>query len=193
MKNKIFILNGLPRAGKDTFVQMIREEYEDISKGRVVYHTSVVNGVKELEKLITSDLYKSLSTNSESIKFILEKSKQNKDDRYRKFLSDLKDITEEYCDYWFLLLSDEMRRFNMDFNESIVFIDAREPKDIARLKKVFGADSVYVINDNLKHIADNHADKAATLDNYNYDYVIDNSSDFKHLRKVAKDFINIIF
>ena len=69
---KIFVINGAPRAGKDTFVEICK----DLIGNERCLNVSTVDFVKEVAKFAGWD--------------------GNKTPEARKFLSDLKDIMTEY-------------------------------------------------------------------------------------------------
>jgi guanylate kinase len=75
--------------------------------------------------------------------------------------------------------------------EVVVFIHARESKDIARLKEEFNAKSVVVRR---KFVEDkkieNHADSEWWMPDY--DYTIINNSNLEYLEKTSKQFMDYI-
>ncbi len=54
-----------------------------------------------------------------------------KTDRARKFLSDLKRLTVEYCDYPTQYLTEQYRLF-LESEDEILFVHIREPEEIAK-------------------------------------------------------------
>ncbi len=146
---EILIINGSGGVGKDTFV-------ECLSKCCVkVLHTSIVNPVK--------DLARRAGWNG------------SKSEIDRKFLSDLKVLIDEYNDGNYRQMETVMRKFKSgEIEGDILCIDMREKHQIERAKNDFGAKSVLVVRDSVKHITSNIAD--AGVFDINYDYVIDNSA-----------------
>jgi Ni2+-binding GTPase involved in maturation of urease and hydrogenase len=63
----------------------------------------------------------------------------------------------------------------------------RDPKDIARAVETFGAETILIRNPNVCKIESNHADR--DVENYEYDYIIENDGTLKQLEKVAKLFV----
>lgn len=154
----IFIVNGHPRAGKDTFTDILGELVP-------VYKYSIIDKVKKIAKFIGWKGYKR--------------------EIDRKFLFDLKNLTSEYNDMAFMDVYDKVKEFYEDDSKSIMFIDMREPEDIERAKRVFGARTIFIKNDRVKPITTNPAD--AGVENYEYDFIIENNGtleDFKdNIRK----------
>ena len=165
INKKVIILNGRGAVGKDTFVDLCNEFCHAL-------HTSSVKPIKELAEEIGWD--------------------GTKDEKSRKFLSDLKDLTTEFNDYPFKWLCNAYQTFisGVD-NFDVLFIDIREPQEVERAKQTFNAITVLIKNKNVPLIVSNHADKEA--ENYDYDYIIYNDGTLDELRKAAKDFIeNVI-
>ena len=70
----------------------------------------------------------------------------------------------------------------------IVFIDAREPDDIDRLKQTFYCLTVLIKRGGQKEYG-NHADD--DVFNYNYDIVIENNGTLDELRDSAEEFVKM--
>lgn len=155
---KIVVINGTGGCGKDTFVEFC-------SKYASVYNFSSIDKVKEVAKVIGW-------TGSKS-------------DKDRKFLSDLKKLTTEYNDMAFNSIIDAVNKFNSS-NDDIMFIHIREPEEIKRVVDKFGALSLLIKRENQNKIISNYSD--ASVDNYNYDYVIINTTLEKY-EKEAKKFV----
>ena len=64
-----------------------------------------------------------------------------------------------------------------------MLIDIREPEEIARAVKEFGAETILIRNPNVEKVKSNHAD--ANVENYNYDYIIENDGTLEQLDKMA--------
>ena len=160
MKN-IIIINGYGGSGKDTFVEFV-------SKYNKVYNFSSVDKVKEIAKII--------GWNGE------------KDEKSRKFLSDLKKLTTDYNDMSFNSIKEAVNNFNSSDNE-IMFIHIREPEEIKRAVLEFNAKTLLIKRDDINKITSNYSD--ASVENYNYDYVINNTT-LEELEKQAKNFYNLI-
>lgn len=160
MKN-VIIINGYGGSGKDTFVELV-------SKYNKVYNFSSVDKVKEIAKII--------GWNGE------------KDEKSRKFLSDLKKLTTDYNDMAFNSIKKAVNDFNLSDKE-IMFIHIREPEEIKRAVKEFNAKTLLIKRNDIAKITSNYSD--ASVENYDYDYVIINTT-LETLENEAKNFYNLI-
>jgi hypothetical protein len=159
----ILIINGLGGSGKDQFVTYC-------SQFLSVYNISSVDKVKEAAKI--------LGWNGE------------KDEMSRWFLSMLKYLSSKYNDYPYKHIENRINYFLGNSKHDIMFIHIREPEEIDRVKNNFGCKTILIKNNNIDPITTNDAD--AGVENYNYDFVIDNSGTLGDLKKKAFGFINII-
>ena len=146
MKKQIVIINGVGGSGKDTFV-------EYCSKYAKVMNFSSVDKVKEVARIIGWD--------------------GQKTEKDRKFLSDLKKLTTEYNDMPFNSIKEAVSRFN-ESDLEILFIHIREPEQIQRAVDYFKAKSLLIRRDGIEKINSNYSD--ASVENYNYDYIIENTT-----------------
>ena len=80
---------------------------------------------------------------------------------------------------------DAVNKFNSG-SDDIMFIHIREPEEIKRVVDKFGALSLLIKRENQSKITSNYSD--ASVDNYNYDYVIINTTLEKY-EKEAKKFV----
>lgn len=121
-----------------------------------------------------------------------------KDLKDRLFLSKLKDLIDNYNDYSFQTILKNIEYIMVHYenfltgssvpeNEFIFFVHSREPKDLDRWRKQYGARAVLVRRPQVEGKFGNHADD--DVFNYDYDYYIDNSGTLKELREKAVDFI----
>lgn len=161
IKNHIFILNGVNTSGKNTFVDFIKEEY-------AAKQISIVDYVK--------DVAKTLGWNG---------SKEEEKDR--RFLSDLKLALGRYDDSPFTTIQKKVRLFNSGRTQQYLFIDMREADDIERAVKEFGAYTILVRNNNVTGIKSNMADR--NVENYGYDFIIENNGTLEELKETALFFI----
>ena len=164
MDKLIFIVNGKPRAGKDTFA-MILNRYMD------VYKYSAVTKVKEIATLCGWD--------------------GQKEERDRKFLHELKMLTSEYSDMAYQDVVNEIKKYrNGEIEADVFVVDVREPEEIERLAKEVGALTVFIENNNVPAITSNAAD--ANVENYEYDFVVPNNgtmNDFEEEIKLFMEFL----
>lgn len=160
MRKKIYILNGTGSAGKGTFASYLNKYISTCNY-------SIVNLTKEAAKI--------LGWNG------------GKTEKDRRFLSDLMDLSAEYNDMPFCDVSALVQDFNKNnIDTNVLLIDMRDPKDIARAVKSFGAETILIYNPGIKTIESNHAD--ANVNDYEYDYTIINDGDLSQLEKAARFF-----
>lgn len=111
-----------------------------------------------------------------------------KTEKDRKFLSDLKRLTTDYNDMAFNSITDTVNKFESSDNE-ILFIHIREPEEIHRASSIFGAKTLLIKRVGLANIETNYSD--ANVDNYNYDYIIENTT-LEELDHKAENFVSEI-
>lgn len=159
MKKHIFIVNGMARSGKDTFANFLKD------CANVIKISSV-----------------------DRVKLIAYKSGWDggKTEKDRKFLSDLKCLLTEYNDLPFKSISFQVELFKKNFNADVLLIDIREPEEIERAKKAFGAKTILIKNDRVPQISSNMAD--AGVYNYDYDIIIENNGTLEEFREKVKQF-----
>ena len=109
-----------------------------------------------------------------------------KTEKDRKFLSDLKDLLTEYDD---VPLKD-MKRFVNACKKKYVFLHMREPSEIEKCAKEFNAITLLVRNNRVPNITTNHADK--DVENFEYDYIIENNGSLEDLKDSAETFLKEI-
>lgn len=160
MKKHILIVNGMARCGKDTFAALL-------NKITMVYKCSSITAIKRIAIKCGWD----------------GKSKTEKD---RKFLSDLKELTSAYNDLAFNDIEKEVQIFKNSYLHDVMIIDIREPAEIERAKKEFGAKTVLIKNDRVPYISSNMAD--ANVYNYTYDYVVENNGTMDEFKENIKKF-----
>lgn len=168
MDKHIFIINGSGGVGKDTFVELVSVELNDIfKKFHTVTNFSSVDKVKDIAREIGWD--------------------GKKTEKDRKFLSDLKVLTSEYCDMPFKSMKNKVNDFLKDEESKFLFLHIREPEEITRAVKEFGAETILVVRNSVKHITSNMADE--NVFNYDYDFEIDNSGTKEELKDKVKKFV----
>ncbi len=116
-----------------------------------------------------------------------------KTEKDRRFLSDIMDLSTDYNDAPFkdvLSLVTDFKN-NKDYTKyKVLIIDMRAPRDITRAVETFGAETILLRNPNVDNIDSNHADR--DVENYEYDYIIENDGTLEQLEKVAKIFVHDI-
>lgn len=169
MDKQIFIINGSGGVGKDTFVELVSTELNDmLKKFHTVENFSSVDKVKEIAREIGWN-----------------GKKREKD---RKFLSDLKNLSSNYCDMPFQSMKNKVNEFIKNDENKFLFLHIREPEEIIRAVKEFDAKTILVVRDTVKYITSNMADK--NVFNYDYDYVIQNNGTITDLKQKAKELID---
>jgi hypothetical protein len=163
MRKRIIIINGSGGVGKDTFVEFCRP-FANIT------NISSVDKIKEAAAILGWD--------------------QGKTERCRKFLSDLKILSTEFNDFPYDYVANRIAEFKKDNSSHTMFIHVREPQDIQRIKDDFGCVTLLVRNVNKGVITTNMAD--ANVENYDYDFVVDNDGDLDDLKAKAIEFINSV-
>lgn len=166
---KVVVINGAPRSGKDTFIKLCN------SRKVNVIGISIVDEIKRIAKDIGWDGEKNL--------------------RSRKFLSDLKDLADNYNDFSFnrlekrLSIAGELEKLNR--LPTVVFVVARDPKDISRLVEKYRATALCIRRTEAEaENVSNHADKEIL--NYSYDIYINNDGSLEKLEKCANAFMKYI-
>lgn len=163
---KVIVVNGVACSGKDSFVDYCLKEL-------------MPNGAKWSSVDFVKDVAKYCGWNG------------IKDEKGRKFLSDLKDLLTEWDDVPMKKLSEAVR--NMKHRElkmknpQFLFVFVREPEEIAKIVDKFAAVSVCVRNTEAEKVTpNNHADLEVL--NYEYQFFIDNDGTLEDLQIAAKTF-----
>ena len=172
---KIVIVNGAPGSGKTSFENFCQDIMGDYCQIR-----STVDLVKEIAS-------------------IYAQWNGKKDLKSRKFLSDLKDLLTNFNDIPFKdivrfrdVWEDELGMYGVQEHPHILFVDSREPEEIARFEKELGAISVLIRRQEAEmEVTSNHAD--AEVLNYKYTYEIKNDGNLDDLRAKAEEFLDLIF
>ena len=169
---KIFVINGYPQSGKDTFCKFAEENYPR------VYTYSTIAKIKELALLIGWD--------------------GQKDEKGRKLLADLKKTLSKYNDVSYKetmsFIREKMEecadKYGEDANDAIFFIHCREPKDIKRFCRSYGAQSIFINRPGCDKQWSNSADNK--VKEWTYNHYIDNNGSLEDLKRVACDFIESV-
>lgn len=170
---KIIVVNGSQRVGKDTFIDFCIDILKE--NGKFGKKISTIDYVKEVAKFCGWD--------------------GRKNDKDRKFLSDLKNVLIEWNDIPFkkvckeidILHSLEIKLNN--FNYSYLFVLCREPDEIEKIVNAFDTITVLVVNKKAESMyqTSNRADKE--VKEYNYDVCIMNNFSLDNLRISAETFL----
>lgn len=168
---KIIILNGSGKVGKDKFSEFCMK-----------YHKNSINWstVDKIKKIAKSNF----GWDGE------------KTDDARKFLSEMKRIWTEYNDGPFLNIVNKISKHQSKLNDYdrddfIYFIHCREPQEIQKFVNKYEDKCITVlIKRDDRDVPDNDSDK--NVDNFHYDYIIDNNGTINDLEKTSIDFLNKI-
>lgn len=170
MNKQIFIINGSGGVGKDTFVELVSVELNDkLKRFHTVVNFSSVDRVKEIAKEIGWD--------------------GRKTEKDRKFLSDLKSLTRDYCDMPFQSMKNKIKEFLESEEGQVLFLHIREPEEIKRVVDEFGAKTILIVRDSVTQITSNTSDK--NVFDYHYDFIVDNNGTIEELQEKAKQFANM--
>lgn len=169
MNKQIFVINGFGGVGKDTFVELVSLELNNkLKRFHTVVNFSSVDRVKEIAREIGWD--------------------GRKTEKDRKFLSDLKSLTRDYCDMPFRSMKNEIKEFLESEEGQVLFLHIREPEEIKRVVNEFCAKTILVVRDSVTQITSNTSDK--NVFDYHYDFIVDNNGAIEELREKAKQFVN---
>ena len=170
---KVVVVNGYPLSGKDTFVNFCIHNLNALEKG-VGQNLSTIDLVKSIANSLGWDGIKT--------------------DKDRKFLSDLKRLLKDWNDIPYKTISNEMHRLyryytehNISENRIVFFIHTREPEEIKRFKDDYGAVTLLIKKNDVVENFSNNSDK--NVDNYEYDFVIENNGTLEELEQKAIDFL----
>lgn len=169
MNKQIFIINGSGGVGKDTFVELVSVELNDkLKRFHTVVNFSSVDRVKEIAREIGWD--------------------GRKTEKDRKFLSDLKSLTRDYCDMPFQSMKNKIKEFLESEEGQVLFLHIRESEEIKRVVNEFGAKTILIVRDSATQITSNTSDK--NVFDYHYDFIVDNNGTIEELQEKAKQFVN---
>ena len=169
---RVVVINGVGGAGKDLFV---------------AFCASIL-GPDKVKNYSTVDYVKAVAAQSGW--------DGTKDDKNRKFLSELKRVLTEWDYIPYRRTKIEIEDFEEKMfkmggkyaENSIMFIHCREPKEIQRFKEEFGATTLLIQRDAAEEKNwQNESDKAVF--NYEYDCVIPNNGSLSELRARAEIFL----
>ena len=166
---QVVVINGMPRAGKDQFVQFCQAHLTWCK------NVSTVDFVKTLAYKCGWD--------------------GTKTPKNRAFLSDLKDLLTEWNDVPFKEILREAKLFECDAaaydfgsDELLMFVHCREPKEIAKFVEQMDAKTLLIRREAIEtNDQSNHAD--ADVFNYTYDYIIENNGTLEELEQKAIAFL----
>ena len=159
MKKVAIVINGAGGVGKDTLCDLAAKHFK-------VRNISSVDPIKDIAKMCGWD--------------------GTKDDRSRRFLSDLKKLTVDYNDFPTVWASARYREF-LSSEYEILFVHIREAEEIAKfVKATDGAARTLLIRGGDRMKKSSYGNVSDDLvENYNYDYYFVND---KTLAEAERDF-----
>ncbi len=163
MKKVMFVINGAGGVGKDTLCDLAAKHFK-------VYNISTIMPIKDIAAMCGWN--------------------GSKDDKSRRFLSDLKRLCVEYNDYPTVWAKERYLGF-LQSEDQIMFLHIREPEEIAKfVRATDGAAKTLLIRggDRMKK---SHYGNASDdcVEDYEYDYYFTND---KNLIEAERDFCAFI-
>ena len=168
MSNKVVIVNGKPRSGKDSFSKFIVDYCEANGKD--------------------CDVWSTIDYEKEILEEIVNREYDPNSDTDRSFLSDFKQLLNEYYDITFNHFSSMLEMF-----DGIFVVHSREWNEINRFKKYCNENNiefitVYISSKNERTDFTNYSDKFCDDKKQMYDYKIENNNGLEELKKNAEHF-----
>ena len=169
---KVVVINGVPRSGKDMFVNFCLGELGILGNA-----ISTVDYVK--------DVARALGWNG-------EKTPEN-----RRFLSDLKDALTRWDDIPYKKVMDIKEAMELEFTlseikeDGYLFVHCREPKEIQKFVDRNNAITVLLRRRAVESVVQSNKSDNNVF-NFSYDFEIDNEGSLEELRTTAKLFLKTI-
>lgn len=163
MGKKAIVINGVGGVGKDTLCDLAAKHFK-------VYNVSSITPIKEIASLCGWN--------------------GAKDDKSRKFLSDLKLLCVEYNDYPTKWATERYEQFLLSEND-IMFLHVREPEEIAKFVSATNNEArTLLIRGGSRMTKMNYGNVSDDgVENYSYDYYFVNE---KGLDEAEKDFCALL-
>jgi len=119
--------------------------------------------------------------------------KGSKTNEIRDLLSNLKDKSVQLFDGPYRYIVETIQEIDAyKFSpHNIVFVDSREPEEIARFAKDLDAITILMCREPQGDLPSNHADN--NVEQYDYDFIIDNTGTLEDLSILAHDFMKTLF
>jgi hypothetical protein len=163
MKKTVLVINGAGGVGKDTLCAMAAKKFK-------VENISSITPIKEIAS--------NMGWNGA------------KDDKSRKFLADLKQLSVEYNDYPTLWANDRYEEF-LRSDEQILFVHIREPEEIKKfVQKTGGVAKTLLVRAGARIQRGAYGNAADDLvENYSYDLYFMND---KTLEEAEVGFVKLL-
>ena len=163
MNKAVIVINGSGGVGKDTLCELAGGHFR-------VYNMSTIMPVKDIAAQCGWD--------------------GAKDDRSRKFLSDLKSLLAEYNDYPTLWAKERFLEFMASENE-IMFMHIREPQEIVKfVNATEGVAKTLLVRGGDRMTKAHYGNRSDDeVENFEYDYYFTND---KSLGEAEEDFCRLL-
>ena len=164
MKKTAIVINGAGGVGKDTLCELAAKHFR-------VFNISSITPIKEVAAMCGWD--------------------GTKDDKARKFLSDLKRLCVDYNDYPTVWAKNKYESF-LSSDDEIMFIHIREGGEIDKFVKASGGAAKTLLIRGGERMKKGHYGNASDdeVENYSYDYYFVND---KTLEEAERDFCELLF
>lgn len=161
---KIFIINGLPQSGKDTFCEYVGN-YANVT---------VVSTVDYVRDILREAGWDGIKT-----------------PQVRYAMCEIKNMLDSLFDTSFKIIENEVSDFMADDEKEIMFIHCREPSGIQRFVSTLHAETIIVRRPHNKVELSNDADRY--VEGYeNYTYMLNNDGTLKDLDIKAQSFVKYL-
>lgn len=161
---KLIIINGKGGVGKDTLIDYLikTNEYK-------IINLSSITPIKEVAKQLGW--------------------KGDKDNKSRKFLSDLKKLSVKYNNYPVAYICNEYYKITDD--DAIVFAHIREPEEIKKCIEILDGENVRTLLIRRYGISDTIIGNSSDddVENYDYDAIFNNNCDIEFAGENFRGFI----
>lgn len=163
MKKLVIVINGAGGVGKDTLCSLAKSEFR-------IDNISSISPIKKIAKMCGWN--------------------GKKDDKSRKFLSDLKLLCVEYNDYPTVWAYNKYLSF-LESEDDIMFVHIREPEEIAKfVEKTGGAAKTLLVRGGERMKKQNYGNVSDDgVEAYDYDYYFLND---KSLDEAKREFIELL-
>ncbi len=161
-----FVINGKGGVGKDSFCDAVAKVFE-------VRNISSVDPIKAIARHAGWS--------------------GAKEDKDRKFLSDLKQLLTDYNELPTSYCMEEFKKFIASESETIMFIHIREPKEIQKFVDATEGRclSLLIRRPGIDRVYGNASDD--NVENYEYDYIYENNKTLEEMESDVIDFMmNVI-
>ena len=144
MKKTVLVINGAGGVGKDTLCAIAAKHFK-------VENISSITPIKEVAGLFGWN--------------------GTKDDKSRKFLADLKQLTVEYNDYPTVWATEQYNQF-LKSDKEVLFVHIREPEEIKKFVRATGGEAKTLLIRGGERMAKREYGNSADdcVENYEYDY-----------------------